>query len=79
MTRRRGHVFTTHEAHGVPPEIARFDRGVRATWTRLTTFNDALLADTVWPDARTIRWTAPDGLEIEGWLMTPHGATARCR
>jgi dipeptidyl aminopeptidase/acylaminoacyl peptidase len=68
-------VFTTHEAHGVPPEIARLDRETRA-WTRLTGFNDALLADEpAWPDARPMRWTAPDGLEIEGWLMTPHGAS----
>ena len=37
-------IFTTHEAHGVPPEIARFDPAAR-DWVRLTTFNDALLAD----------------------------------
>ena len=68
-------VLTTHEAHGVPPEIARFDPATR-DWVRLTTFNDALMADDpAWPDARPMRWTAPDGLEIEGWLMTPHGAT----
>ncbi len=68
-------ILTTHEAHGVPPEIARFDLAA-CEWTRLTTFNDALVADDpVWPDARPMRWTAPDGLEIEGWLMTPHGAS----
>ncbi|MGZ6273953.1 MAG: hypothetical protein ACXWM8_06655, partial [Candidatus Limnocylindrales bacterium] len=67
-------IFTTHEAHGVPPEIARFDPDARE-WIRLTDFNGALLADRpAWPEARTLRWTAPDGLEIEGWLMTPHGA-----
>lgn len=31
-------VMTTHEAHGVPPELARFDPG-RGTWVRLTSFN----------------------------------------
>jgi dipeptidyl aminopeptidase/acylaminoacyl peptidase len=68
-------IFTTHEAHGVPPEIARLDP-VSHEWTRLTDFNSALLADEpAWPDARPMRWTAPDGLEIEGWLMTPHGAS----
>lgn len=68
-------IFTTHEAHGVPPEIARFDPATRR-WTRLTRFNDGLMADDpAWPDARELRWTAPDGLEIEGWLMTPHGAS----
>ena len=68
-------VFTTHEAHGVPPEIARFDP-VAQEWTRLTGFNDGLMADhPVWPDVRPMEWTARDGLKIEGWLMTPHGAT----
>ena len=28
----------------------------------------------VFPDVRTIRWTGEDGIEIEGLLMTPHGA-----
>ena len=28
----------------------------------------------MFPDVRTIRWSAPDGLEIEGLLMTPNGA-----
>ena len=68
-------VFTTHEAHGIPPEIARLDTASRE-WTRLTDFNAALTADDpAWPDARVMRWAAPDGLEIEGWLMTPRGAT----
>jgi dipeptidyl aminopeptidase/acylaminoacyl peptidase len=68
-------VYTTHEAHRVPPELARLDQA-SATWTRLTDVNAALLADgPVWPVARPLRWTAPDGIEIEGWLMTPAGAT----
>ena len=66
-------VWTTHEAHGVPPEIARYDPAA-ADWARVTAFNAALVGDVAWPDARTLRWTAPDGLEIEGWLMTPAGA-----
>jgi dipeptidyl aminopeptidase/acylaminoacyl peptidase len=66
-------VWTTHQAHGQPPELARFDHA-RARWMRLTSFNDAIVADTVFPDARTIRWTSPDGLAIEGVLMTPKGA-----
>ena len=70
-----GAVFTTHEAHGVPPEIARLDHETPG-WIRLTDFNGPLLADRpAWPDARPLRWTAPDGLQIEGWLMTPSGAT----
>jgi len=69
-------IYTTHEAHGVPPEIARYD-DTSDDWVRLTHHNDALLADDpAWPDARPMRWTAPDGLEIEGWLMTPAGTDA---
>jgi dipeptidyl aminopeptidase/acylaminoacyl peptidase len=65
-------VWTTHQAHGRPPELARFDQG-RRDWSRFTSFNDAVVADVEFPDVRTIRWTAPDGLEIEGVLMTPSG------
>ena len=68
-------VYTVHEAHGVPPEVAGFDPG-GGGWTRLTQLNDALLGDDpAWPEAVPYRWTAPDGLEIEGWLMTPPGST----
>ncbi len=66
-------VWTTHQAHGQAPELARFDRAT-SEWSRFTSFNDDVIADTVFPDVRTIRWTAPDGLEIEGLLMTPRGA-----
>ena len=38
-----------------------------------------VIADSVFPDVRTMRWTAADGLEIDGLLMTPRGARARCR
>ena len=66
-------IWTTHQAHGRPPEIARFDHD-RGGWSRFTSFNDAVVAGVEFPDVRTIRWTAPDGLEIEGVLMTPRGA-----
>ena len=66
-------VWTTHQAHGQPPELARFDHSAGA-WTRITTFNDPIVEGRVFPDVRTIRWTADDGEEIEGRLMTPPGA-----
>jgi dipeptidyl aminopeptidase/acylaminoacyl peptidase len=66
-------VWTTHQAHGLPPELARFDH-VSGYWSRFTSFNGQIAAGTVFPDARTIRWTAPDGMEIEGVLMTPRDA-----
>ena len=66
-------VWTTHQAHGQPPELARFDHA-RATWSRLTSFNDHIVDGRVFPDVRTIRWAGEDGVEIEGLLMTPSGA-----
>ena len=66
-------VMTTHEAHGVPPELARFDPG-SGTWVRLTSFNTEIVEGVQFPDVRTVRWASADGLEIEGRLMTPAGA-----
>lgn len=68
------HVWTTHQAHALPPELARFDHA-DATWERLTTFNDHIAEGRIFPDTRTIAWTGEDGTEIEGILMTPHRAT----
>jgi dipeptidyl aminopeptidase/acylaminoacyl peptidase len=67
-------VWTTHQAHGQPPELARFDHA-SGEWTRFTSFNDAVVADTVFPDVRALHWDALDGTEIEGVLMTPRGAS----
>ena len=66
-------VWTTHQAHGRPPELARFDHAA-GRWARLTSFNDHIVDGRVFPDVRTIRWTGEDGVEIEGLLMTPRGA-----
>jgi dipeptidyl aminopeptidase/acylaminoacyl peptidase len=66
-------VWTTHQAHGRPPELARFDHA-SGTWSRFTGFNDHILEGRVFPDVRTIRWVGEDGVEIEGLLMTPHGS-----
>jgi dipeptidyl aminopeptidase/acylaminoacyl peptidase len=68
-----GAILTTHQAHGQPPELARFEPA-SGTWRRITGFNEEIVRDTAFPDARTIRWTAPDGVEIEGVLMRPAGA-----
>ena len=71
-------VMTTHEAHGVPPELARFDPG-SGTWVRITSFNHEIIEGVEFPDARTIRWASKDGLGIEGRLLTPRGATGPFR
>jgi dipeptidyl aminopeptidase/acylaminoacyl peptidase len=73
ITEDAAEVWTTHQAHGVAPELARFDHASR-TWTRLTSFNDHIVEGRMFPDARTIRWMGEDGVEIEGVLMTPQGA-----
>jgi dipeptidyl aminopeptidase/acylaminoacyl peptidase len=67
-------VLTTHQAHGVPPELARFDHeaGEWARWDSM--FNDDVVRDLVFPDVRTIRWPGEGVVEIEGLLMTPRGA-----
>jgi dipeptidyl aminopeptidase/acylaminoacyl peptidase len=67
-------VWTTHQAHGVAPELARFDHETGG-WVRFTSFNDHIVAGRLFPDARTIRWQGEGGVEIEGVLMTPAGAS----
>jgi len=66
-------VWTTHQAHGEAPELAKFDH-VLGSWTRLTSFNDHIVDGRVFPEVRTIRWTGEGGVEIQGILMTPPGA-----
>jgi dipeptidyl aminopeptidase/acylaminoacyl peptidase len=66
-------VWTTHQAHGEAPELARFDHTAGA-WTRRTAFNDHIVEGRVFPDVRVVRWIGEGGVEIEGVLMTPSGA-----
>ncbi len=40
---------------------------------RLTAFNVALSEEIAWSDAERITYNSVGGLEIEGWLMKPHG------
>lgn len=41
--------------------------------TRVTSFNDALLAEVVRQPAERITWRVADGTEIEGWVIRPVG------
>jgi dipeptidyl aminopeptidase/acylaminoacyl peptidase len=68
-----GTVISCHQAHGLPPELARFD-AVTGDWIRLTGFNDAVIDGRTFPDARSVSWTSQDGMEIEGRLITPRGS-----
>jgi dipeptidyl aminopeptidase/acylaminoacyl peptidase len=40
---------------------------------RLTSFNEALNREIAWPDADVFAYESVGGLEIEAWLMYPHG------
>jgi dipeptidyl aminopeptidase/acylaminoacyl peptidase len=66
-------VWTTHQAHARAPELARFDH-VAGGWARISSFNDLIVNERVFPDARTIRWAGEGGVEIEGVLMLPNDA-----
>jgi dipeptidyl aminopeptidase/acylaminoacyl peptidase len=67
-------VLATHQAHGLPPELATFE-ATTGTWTRHTHVNDAVIEGVRFPDCRIVRWTADDGETIEARLLTPHGGT----
>jgi dipeptidyl aminopeptidase/acylaminoacyl peptidase len=67
-----GIVYSTHQAHGVAPELATFE-AARGTWSRVSAFNDAIVEGRVFPDVRHVQWAAPDdGVDIEARLITPH-------
>jgi dipeptidyl aminopeptidase/acylaminoacyl peptidase len=40
---------------------------------QLTRFNDALNREIAWSDAEVFTYPSVGGLEVEGWLMRPHG------
>ena len=65
-------VWTTHQAHARAPELSFFDHAA-GEWSRITSFNDHTVEGREFPDVRTIRWPAEDGVAIEGLLMTPKG------
>ena len=75
VTEDAARVWTTHQAHARPPELARFDHAT-ATWERLTGFNDHIVEGRLFPDARTIRWTGEDG---DGDRGHPDDASRRRR
>ncbi|MDX2184819.1 MAG: S9 family peptidase [Gemmatimonadaceae bacterium] len=43
---------------------------------KVTAFNDALNAEVAWADAERFTYKSVGGLEIEAWMMKPHGYTA---
>ncbi len=55
-----------------PTELFVSD-GSGARERQVTHFNDALNAEVAWSDAERITYRSVGNLEIEGWLMKPHG------
>jgi len=63
--------FTVTDARH-PAEVYVFANGAEE---RLTSFNDAWLAEVDLQPAERLTWTVADGTEIEGWLVKPVGYT----
>lgn len=55
-----------------PPEVY-VARGDGSQETRLTSFNDELLAELELMPAEPLTWRVADGTEIEGWVIKPVG------
>jgi dipeptidyl aminopeptidase/acylaminoacyl peptidase len=61
------------EAYNRPPHLAVLSvGGFRQVKSLATAGAHAAMADC--GAVAPVRWSAPDGLEIHGWLVTPHGA-----
>ena len=58
-----------------PPEVY-INRGDGSLQQRLTSFNDAWLADVRLQSAERLTWSVDDGIELEGWLIRPAGYEA---
>jgi len=63
--------YTSNDAV-TPPEVF-VARGDARNEQRLTSFNDALLAELDLQPAERLTWTVSDGTEVEGWIVKPVG------
>ena len=70
--RRRGVDHASGSRPSARARAVRPRRPATGSGSRRSTID--IVEGRVFPDVRTIRWTAEDGVEIEGLLMTPHGA-----
>ena len=70
-----GRFAAVREAPGEPPEVAVLDAAdPGAGWREITSLNGHLKELTV-PDMQEVAWEGEGGLEIEGLLVRPAGAT----
>jgi dipeptidyl aminopeptidase/acylaminoacyl peptidase len=54
-----------------PPDIVSFDLNVPQQVKQLTAVNDDILVGRKLGDVKEMWYTAPDGLKIQGWYITP--------
>lgn len=70
---RPGRIAFVTGGHKTAPAIGLLHDGVLRTVTSLAHAGTARITDATWTtEHRT--WTASDGLEIDGWLLTPNGS-----
>ncbi|HSR69481.1 MAG TPA: S9 family peptidase [Acidobacteriota bacterium] len=69
----QGLVVGTRSAPHDPGDIVSFSLGDAAAIRRLTQVNDDVLGDLTLGDVKEIVYTSSDGLEIQGWYITPPG------
>jgi dipeptidyl aminopeptidase/acylaminoacyl peptidase len=70
---RPGRVAFITGGHKSAPAVQLLHDGALDTVTSMAHAGTALITDAPWTtEHRT--WSAPDGLEIDGWLLTPDGA-----
>jgi len=68
-----GKVLAYTSTDAVTPAEVFVATGDAKAETRVTSFNDAWLAETVRMPAERLTWRVADGTEIEGWVVKPVG------
>jgi len=70
-----GRVMAYTATDAVTPAEVFVAAGDAGNETRVTSFNDAWLAETIRMPAERLTWRVADGTEIEGWVVKPVGFT----
>lgn len=68
-----GRVLAYAVNHAMHPTELYIARGDGSAEKRVTTFNDALVAEVALTEPEPLTWKVKDGTTIEGWLMKPVG------
>lgn len=68
---KTGRVAAVRTSFKEPPDVYTFDLATPQQMRRLTEVNADILAGRTLGDVHEIWYTAPDGLKIQGWYITP--------